>query len=353
MSAVRIRSLWTVLLTLALAAALAQSAKAHEDGRSLRFVDAPTRADLAAPSFVPRVRDGVLRSAAPDPSQFWGGEYTTSTGETVFIFISKVYAVDETRIQAVGEFLAGLLHGSELNGLHVFLAPPGHTLCGPEAVGCASGTGFVIATAEDAGGWTVGQLLTHEYGHHLAVNRLNPPWLAERYGTKRWATHLDICARAAAGTVFPDNEREHYGLNPGEGFAEAYRVLNEVRAGATISWGLVNRLFYPDAKALELLTLDVTRPWQTHTRVTVRGAFTATGPRARLVRIATPLDGNFYVALIGAAGRARLELLGPNGAVVGRAASVYREVCGQRSFTARITRIGRRPGRFTLEVFKP
>src|SRR5207244_4852083 len=59
---------------------------------------------------------------------------------------------------------------------------------------------------------------------------------------------LPICARAAHGLAFPGDEGAHYALNPGEAFAETYRMLNV--ASAVVRWALVAPSFYPDAGAL-------------------------------------------------------------------------------------------------------
>jgi hypothetical protein len=213
---------------------------------------------------------------------------------------------------------------------------------------------MVVPGEDIPDGPTAAQVVTHEYGHHIATNRVNTPWNAGDWGTKRWASAVGVCARAAAGTVFPGDEGDNYALNPGEGFAEAYRVLNEARAGAsTFVWPIVDQLFYPSATALDLIALDVTKPWLASSSSAFAGRFTAGGPAVRRVRIATPLDGLFRITIRAAPGtQARLELLSPSGRVVGRATSVATTVCGQRTFTARVTRLGR-PGRFTLAISKP
>jgi hypothetical protein len=350
------------LLTIAIAAAVAPSAAASPDSARRSF-DPPTAAELASAPQRP-VRDGLLRVsprtlAFRRATAWWGGTYTTSTGETVVIYASEAYTVDQATNQALADFLAGLVHGSELPRLTVYVAPLTivQTICGsPEVAGCYSPSRqIMIVPGEDIpNGPTVAQVVSHEYGHHIATNRLNTPWLAVDWGTKRWASYVGVCAREAAGSIFPGDEGDNYALNPGEGFAEAYRVLHELRAGATaIAWPIVDRVFYPDASALELLALDVTQPWQTLTRTTVGGSFTATGRGTRLVRFATPLDGQLRVRLRAPArARYRLELLAPTGAVVARGTTVSRTICGQRRFSARVTRVGA-PGRFTLEISKP
>jgi hypothetical protein len=65
----------------------------------------------------------------------------------------------------------------------------------------------------------------------LGWGRTYPPWKALTRGTKRWATYAGACAKTAARRLVPGDERLKYRVNPGEGFAEAFRVLNELRAG--------------------------------------------------------------------------------------------------------------------------
>jgi hypothetical protein len=345
-----------------LAAAFASTAAAHTGDVRARF-DPPTAAELARAPSTP-VRDGLLRAdprtrAFRRSTSWWGGRYTTATGESVLIYTSEAYVADEALNQALADFLAGLVHGAELSRLTVYVAPLEllQTMCGSsEVAGCYSPARqtMIVPGADLENGPTAAQVVAHEYGHHVATNRLNTPWEAVDRGTKRWSSYAGICAGVASGELAPGDEAERYDLNPGEGFAEAFRVLNEIRAGATsVAWPIVSDRFFPDATALGLIALDVTKPWLASSSTVVAGRFTAGGPGVRRVRIATPLDGLFRITLRPAAGtRARLELLGPTGVIVGRGASVSRTVCGQRAFTARITRLGR-PGRFTLAISKP
>ena len=348
-------------LTIGIAAALAPSAAAHTgDGRP--HVDPPARAELAGASAP--VRDGVLRA---DPqtrvlrvaSSWWGGRYTTSTGESVVIYTSDAYAADEAANQAFANFVAGLVHGAEIVRLTVYVAPLAllQAMCGStEVAGCYSpALETMVVPGEDiADGPSVAQVAAHEYGHHVATNRRNMPWAAVDYGTKRWSSYVGVCAGVAAGEFAPGDEADRYDVNPGEGFAEAFRVLNELRAGATsVPFAIVDERFFPDRTALDLIALDVTEPWSTNMSTIMRGSFAAGGPTTRSIAISTPLDGRLRITLRApAATKARLELAGPTGAVLGRGAFLARTICGQRTLTARVTRLGR-PGRFALEVSKP
>ena len=122
--------------------------------------------------------------------------------------------------------------------------------CGPQALACYSASqSLLIAPAEEVEeGVTPEAVVTHEYGHHIAAHRSNAPWTAIDTGTKRWASYLQVCAKADTGTLFPGAEDfSHYQLNPGEGFAEQYRVLNQRRAGLPeTAWDVVAQSLYPD-----------------------------------------------------------------------------------------------------------
>ena len=93
-----------------------------------------------------------------------------------------------------------------------------------------------------------------------------------------------------------------YTENPGEGWAETYRVLNERKAGrAETPWDIVSEAMYPTAADLAAAEQDVTNPW-THVTVTTQtAAFTRT-TRKRTFTVATPLDGSLKVTLRPSAG---------------------------------------------------
>ena len=81
------------------------------------------------------------------------------------------------------------------------------------------------------------EVVRHEYGHHIALNRINSPWLAVSWGPKNWASASSVCRRAADGSAYPGDEGDNYRLNPGAAWAETYRLLVERKAGVTgSSW---------------------------------------------------------------------------------------------------------------------
>ena len=278
------------------------------------------------------------------------GVYTTSTGETVHISVSDELVSDDEENQAWAEFFATLPHGPELERVTIYFAPIDEvqTICGLRALACYSPqTEQIVAPAEEIEGQPSRQsILAHEYGHHLANNRLNLPWSGLAFGPKRWASYMDICAGIEAGTF----SMRQYELDPAEGFAEAYRVLVERRLELEPSpWEIVDTAFEPDETALALIEQDAADPWLRNTVLRLKGA------KTRSFRFATPLDGRLTITL--RAPRTSVYELRVPGAPVRRArgqgpASVSTRVCGTRLGTARV-RLVKGKGAFQLTVSRP
>lgn len=285
-----------------------------------------------------------------------GGTYTTATGEQVRVLASDRYPVDDARNQRWADFLARLVHGSELATVTLVLALPFevHAVCGSESLACyALGAGVIYASADPIFGVAPESTIAHEYAHHIASARLNAPWSAFDWGTKRWATYEGICAAEEAGRVAPGDQGARYAVNPGEAFAEAYRVLNERRLGLTESpWEFVDPMFTPDERALQLLEQDVLDPWQAAT--TIRRSGRATPTRAAVVKLQTPLDGRL-AATVRSPTPVQVELV-LGGTVLsratGRVAAVRATVCGTRTATLRI-RSTDGAVRYTATVARP
>jgi hypothetical protein len=322
-------------------------------------LEAPSLFAIGAPARAPETgRLPARRQRAFEDDLWWGGAYTTSTGERVTVFFWIEYPVDHAVASRWAEFFAGLVHGKELGSLRAYVAPQTEVaaICGsPSALGCYGESKlFTIGATTD--GYAPSTIAAHEYGHHVAANRVNAPWLALDWGTKRWASGESICTRAAAGTVFPGNESFLYRLNPGEGFAEAYRVLNEKRAGA------VDSRFIPDDAALQRIEQDVLQPWSAPTLRTFPAHFSARQGRTRTwsLPVATPLDGDLTVKLRVPGPGYRLTLLSPDrGAVLARGRSAGRgtktlryRVCGTRSVVVRVSGTGTALP-FSLQVSVP
>jgi hypothetical protein len=323
----------------------------------LACVVAALSAPLAASART--VHDAVL--AVPlalevDPSVgAYGGPYTAASGAVVRVLTSPLYPKDDAVNQRWADFLDSLVHGSELASLTLVLAPPGQVqqTCGLGAYACYNlPTSTIVASNERVGdGPTPESVVAHEYGHHIAAQRSNTPWRAENWGTKRWATAMGVCPKVRAGTLHPGDERVYYLFNPGEAFAESYRVLNLTKEGATsIGWDIVDRSFYPDATALSLLEQDIMTPWTGPTLTHLHGSF-GNGV-ARTFGVTTTLDGSF-VAHLHSPTKARMRLALYSGStLIERGATISFEICGQRSLTLKVERLSGR-GSFTVDVSKP
>jgi len=287
----------------------------------------------------------------------WGGSITANDGEVLKLFVSDTYPVDAAVTQSLADFMVQLYHGDEIAKVVVYVAPLDEvqSICGAGAGGCYDPSDESIVVPGDVlpNGTTKETILVHELGHNVARNRNNAPWSAVDWGTKRWATAENICARTAAGTAFPGDEAANYQLNPGEAFAESYRILN-FQKQAWPTWTVlapivVDQSFYPTAADLEALKEDVLDPWTGPTAATWRGRL------ARIARriVQTPLDGSFSVKLGSAPAGASISLVDPrSGKVVAtgarRASTV---VCGRRSLAIVVR--ATKPGTFSARYAAP
>ena len=286
---------------------------------------------------------------------YWGGPTTAANGETVTLLFSDAYAQEPVRPQAWADFFASLTHGTELAELEAYLLPLNEVqqFCGRFALACYSPSrSTLIAPADDpVAGISAKGVVAHEYGHHLAAHRSDAPWLAVDYGTKRWASYEQVCARTDAGELHPGAEDdEDYATNPGEAFAETFRVLNERRLGLPeTAWDIVTASLYPDQQALDLVLQDVTQPWTSGTTSKYKGT---SGKR---YSITTTLDGSASVKLV-AAKKTRFSLqisgAGTTTTATGGSRSVPLTICGKRSLTVNVKRISGTGG-YTLTVVKP
>ena len=299
----------------------------------------------------------VVALALPASALAWGGSYPTgdSYGTYVQIQVSDTYPVDQALPQVWATYLGTLVHGSELARLTLSLMPITgvQSICGSQALACYDPSQQTIyASPEDQlDEPPAKEIVTHEYGHHLANNRSDAPWAALDYGTKRWSSYENICAKAAGGTASPGDEGSHYFQNSGEAFAESYRVLNLQKQGQTdIGWTIVDPSFFPDATALTLLEEDITTPWAAPTVSNLHGSF-GTGV-VRTFTVQTQLDGTFNARLISPT-KAKMQLaLYNSGTLVLRGPSIRYEICGERTLTLKVQRLSGR-GAFTVNVSKP
>jgi hypothetical protein len=305
-------------------------------------------ADIDLASRVPALSHASIGTL--DDIQWVEHVYTASTNEAVDVGVSPSYPTDQPIGQRWADFFAGLPHGPELAHLKAYIAPLSEVaaICGKGAVGCY-GDDQLIVTNEPALGFAPEEVARHEYGHHIALNRSNAPWPSFDWGPKRWATAARICPRVRWNTAYPGDESLLYKLNPGEAFAEAYRVLVDTRLGEIDpSWPLVDRSFYPDQAALDAVAQDLASPW---TGPTVHSF----GVRGQVWegRVATPLDGTLTVRL---AWPARIALTGDGGQsmrpTLHRGRTLSYQVCGERSVTVRVSS-GEGTHSSTLRVVTP
>jgi hypothetical protein len=348
-----------LLLTAAAVAALAATAAAA--ARPSPRLEPPRLSEISRgpASFAESVptRTG-LRRAEIFPT--WDYHLAVADGNTVDIHVSTSYPDDQAKAQGWANFLAGLMHGSELSDLNAYFLRTDQVeaVCGDQALACYGGDQLYAPATDPSEDLSLEAVLTHEYGHHVAAHRSNAPWDALDYGPKRWASHVNVCLKAKQKKVFPGAEDlPNYLLNPGEGWAESYRVANERRSGiAEPRWEIVSRVFYPNAAALAAVQQDVLSPW-TKPATSTRTGSLSKARRSRSFTLATPLDGTLSLKLKAAPG-ARFGLdvyVGSNRIArsrTGRAVSVTSTVCGRRSLRVKVRRQSG-AGRFTLAVAEP
>jgi hypothetical protein len=286
-------------------------------------------------------------AAGPGPVPgTWGGTVTASTGEAVTVDISNLVPQDPALQLRWADYLTSLAHGPEISTVTVVLSSlrQVQSICGRQALACyLNKTATIYSPLDDVEGEATAQsILAHEYGHHLAASERNDPWNALAWGTKRWATAMGICTGVRANRLAPGGEGSNYLFNPGEAFAESYRLLNERRLGLPEStWDVVDTSLQPSQAALDALLADIQSPWSGPRTVTRKSSFVpASKTSVRTFSIATPLDGTLSLAV-----------KAPKGTLF-RAKAASPVVCGQRSTTVTVTRV-KGYGAFTLDVSVP
>jgi hypothetical protein len=280
-----------------------------------------------------------------------GGPTLAATGETVTVYVSPALPPELGTPQTWADFIANLAHGPELSELSAYVGTFEEIqgLCGEHALGCYTAN-KLVSMGETTHGVTAAEVVRHEYGHHVGFHRLNPPWVAIDTGPKNWATAANVCPRAQNGTAYPGDEGARYSLNPGEAWAETYRLLVERRAGiATASWDIVDSSFFPTETALQAAERDVLQPWTAPRNKVFAHRFTSRGARVRTIPLTTPLDGRLELAVsLPKGGLQDVALLAPGGKQPlatalwsGRTTKTLgTNVCGERALRLRITQKG-------------
>jgi hypothetical protein len=324
--------------------------------------------------FPDTVIGGTRRLSRSTATAKRAGSYPVLGGEQ--IDVSSTYYSD-AQMQSVVNVLGGLVHGPEMNTLSVYVATPDEIpgICGEGALACyAPGISEMVVSGVDGSSYGVPRDFTiaHEYGHHLANNRVNAPWTALDTGPKRWATYERVCQGTRKGQLFPGDEDYHYWDNPGEGFAESNAHLNF--PGVSVPWGY-SSLLRPTDGSLVKLRADISDPWTQPATVAWNGSMWPRRRNPAQRRFSTPLDGQVEIRLVGPAGsNYDLYVLGPKlrakrakrhdrhlqprRRVLDRAVSggseeqVDTTLCGQSSIRVEVRRRGG-SGPFTVTVTRP
>ena len=245
-------------LAAALAAVLCLVAAAPA---SAREVDPPAIHEIGVKPWG-EIRDNIVERPPAARAAQSSNIYTTGEGYKVRVIVSPAYQPNPDADRQYVDFVGSLLHGPELDGLTMVVAPSSEitALCeDPASLACYEANREVIyIPGEEFGenGPSLASVLAHEYGHHVARNRSNVPWLAFHWGPKYWSSHMDVCGRAAAGEANPGDEGARYSFNPAEAWAETFVVLN----GGPWS-GIVDASFQPDETAVAAARRDVLNPW--------------------------------------------------------------------------------------------
>jgi len=353
------------LRTLAVAAAALTLLAAS--GAALSSTSSATTAPTA-PAAYARSLDGQTGASRIDVAaraavNWRGGATAASTGEVVNVFVSDLLPAETPETWA--EFLVGLTHGPEIALLTTRLATLDEVqqLCGARALGCYIRNEMIaLGEATIDSGTTAEEVVRHEYGHHVAFHRANPPWRAIDWGPKNWASAASVCPRVSRGEAFPGNEGHNYALNPGEAWAETYRLMDERKDGITAAtWQIVAQSFFPNEPALAAAERDVLTAWAANRQVVHRRVFGKRTKKVWWIPVQTPLDGELTVsATVPRDGLFEVALVAPNRRTVLRRAQWVGQrvkrtaatVCGQRSLFVRVTQSGGL-GRVTVTASTP
>jgi len=354
----RIRTLAIVVSGVLLLAAAAVVALGPPSSHE-RSTSTYARSMDAAPGTALRA-DRLARAAI-----IWrGGPITTSTGETVNVQVSDALPLETSTPEGWAEFLTGLTHGAEIAVLTTYIATLDEVqeTCGERALGCYSSNQMIAPGDTTMLDVTPEEIVRHEYGHHVALHRLNAPWDAIDWGPKLWASAMNVCDRVARKEAHPGNEGTYYAFNPGEAWAETYRLMDERKAGiTTATWPIISDTFFPNEAALQAAERDVLQPWKAGKSTLATRVFGKKTKKVWLIPVSTPLDGDLRIgATVPNGGNHEVALVGPDRRTVIRRAQwvgqrvkrLTGSVCGQRSLFVRVTQSGAL-GRVRVAVATP
>jgi hypothetical protein len=236
--------------------------------------------------------------------------YVAPDGTSIAVRFSTAYTESPDVAQTYVDYLAGLPHGTELAALRLLLAPPTEVQrdCGgiDGVLACYDSKSHEMVVPGEQivsqTGVPTSYVITHEYGHHIASFRSNPPFSTLDVGPKYWASYEKVCDKTLSGRLAPGNEGANYLENPGESWAETYARL----VYPAERWRFTT-LLKPDAGALDAARRDVLDPWVAPAIRTFTGTFTPTSGNVRRFSFPLTLDGALKVKLHGPS-RARYDI---------------------------------------------
>ena len=208
-------------------------------------------------------------------------------------------------------------------------------------------------------GANINQIAAHEYGHHIASWRVNSPWDALDWGPKRWATAAQVCRNTRQGLMVPGDENLRYEDNPGEIWAETYRVYASSQIGVTPDpWtDIMREIWRPTGAELAAAGADIATPWTAQRTRTLSGKFKASGAQSFITSFASTLDGRIdaasstkgglKVSVSATATKGGLQTLGGS-----TGAHLLANACGSGSVTLTVKRISG-AGSWTLKTQDP
>lgn len=253
----------------------------------------------------PRIHDTVYRpSAAAHTSAHPAWRFTAPDGHVIRLKLSESIGKTPTsiaRAESYALMLEGNLHSYEMSKLTIFVVRANElsTVCGGDALACYGQDEMVVPYSEVPGvqGVSVDEIITHEYGHHLAFYRGNSLGEAIDWGPQSWASAEAVCYGTDSGQLFPGDEWDHYWENPGEGWAEAYARYHF----RNDSWDY-SRLLKPDARAFDRVAFDSTHQLSETPSTTEFHGELGPGRRTQAFSLTLAEDSALKLALSGPAG---------------------------------------------------